>query len=80
MAKITAVTIFFTGTVQEKVENKIIASNRTAYFEIGAKVNAGTENEKTVIHISEFVWKSGVKVVFSDGIIWKYKGFNYVIS
>jgi hypothetical protein len=80
MAKIKAVTIFFSGTVQEKIDNKIIATNQTAHFEVGLKVNEGTPNEKTVIYISEFVWKTGVKVVFSDGIIWRYKGFNYIIS
>jgi len=76
--KITAVTIFFDGTVQERKGEQVISNQQNAHFEIGAVVDV--EKDRKVSDITESLFGGSVSVTFSDGIVWKYKGFKYIIS
>lgn len=78
--KKTALTVFFSGTVHTRVEDKIVQSNQTTHFEIGQKIDEGQENERSVVAIGELLFGRGCFVKFSNGVTWKYRGFNYVIS
>jgi hypothetical protein len=74
-----AVTIFFDSANQKREGDVVLSTQMTSHFEIGAEVSAG-EVTKTVVSIVELAMRKGVVVKFSDGIAWKYVGFNYILS
>ncbi len=78
--KYTALTIFLDSMTQKKVQDEkgeimLVDSQHTSHFELG-QIRANSE--ATVIHVAPCY--GGSKVVFSDGIIWRYKGFKFIIS
>ena len=78
--KYTAVTFFMDARTQRKTQDQggemiLIDEQHTSHFEIGQPLQ---NTEKTVTEICEVA--GGVDVHFSDGIVWGYKGFKYIIS
>lgn len=79
MRKLSAVTVFLNGSIQERRENQIIVNGQTAHFEVGGSVRMG-EGEKKILKIRRHFFGS-VSVYFEGGLVWTYnKNFQYIVS